>query len=106
MKMKKQTDIPKAVRESVLTRDSFDECPCCVVCGRPSPKGLHLHHYISRGSGGKGIEENLVSLCFDCHGRLHNGNQDIKRKCKEYLISRYEDWDEDSLRVEKEVVKG
>lgn len=101
MTLKAKTDIPKEIRERVLNRDSYEECPCCIACGHPYPngKGLHLHHYVSRGAGGRGIEENLVSLCYDCHGRLHNGNSHIKESVKYYLMTKYEDWDENKLKV-------
>jgi len=85
----KDTDIPRKVRWKVLRRDSVDDWPCCIYCGRPAEKGngygLHLHHVVRRSQGGKGQEDNLVTLCFNCHNELHNGNQEIQHYCEEYL---------------------
>lgn len=68
----KDTDISPEVRKKVLARDSWDGCPCCILCGKPLMQGAHLHHVIERSRGGKGTEDNLVTLCFNCHSRYHN----------------------------------
>jgi hypothetical protein len=83
----KGTNITKAVRAAVLKRDSFDGCPCCIYCGQPFPdgRGAHLHHIERRSQGGQGSEDNLVTLCFDCHTALHNGHSEIQDFCKAYL---------------------
>ena len=80
-----RNDIPKAVREMVLDRDSFDGCPCCIYCGKPLMTGAHLHHVKRRSQGGKHEVNNLVTLCFNCHTLLHSGRKDIENFCKEYL---------------------
>lgn len=93
--MKKQTDIPLCVRKAVYERDSFDGTPCCINCGRPFPQ---IHHYIERSRGGRGIEENLVCLCAQCHYDLHNRQyKELTEFVREYLRNHYEDWDEKKL---------
>ena len=100
MKMTDATEISSEVRATVYKRDSWDECPCCVYCGKPYPQ---VHHYIERSRGGLGIEENLVCLCADCHYRLHNSEYTKMTKfVKEYLMGKYPDWDEKKLIKEKE----
>ena len=95
MKLKDLTKITQEVRDRVYERDSHDGAACCVYCGRPYPE---VHHYIERGRGGLGIEQNLVCLCAICHTDLHStGNERIKAFIKEYLMEHYEEWDEKSL---------
>ena len=107
MKLKESTDIPPSVRERVYTRDSFDGWVCCAICGKPATgeffsngvhyySGIEQHHFISRGRGGMGIEENLICLCPLCHKNVHSGiiaNDYIKS----YLSVRYPNWDEKKL---------
>lgn len=92
-RLKRKTDIPETVREAVLERDSYDGAPCCIYCG--APKSIELHHVVSRGRGGMGIESNLVCLCSRHHRELHNGSGAVKQFCIEYLSSRYEGWTEE-----------
>ena len=54
--------------EAVLNRDNYT-CQCC-----KTKKGtLHVHHIIYRSNGGSDKMENLITLCEDCHKKLHNG---------------------------------
>jgi len=55
--------IPPTVKRAVYERDGG----CCILCGR---RGNPEAHYIPRSQGGLGIEENIVTLCRDCHRRL------------------------------------
>lgn len=99
MKMKDETAIPREVREAVLQRDSYDDCPCCIYCGRP--KYVQVHHYIERSRGGKGIEQNLVCLCAECHTKIHKGDYLIEEYVRSYLEEIYAGWDEKSLVARK-----
>ncbi|OPX89419.1 MAG: HNH endonuclease [Pelotomaculum sp. PtaB.Bin104] len=45
----------------------------CQVCGKYQEAGLHEHHIKSRGAGGDDVEENLVTLCYECHTKVHAG---------------------------------
>ena len=102
----KARSIPKAVKLRVAERDSIDGWPCCVYCGRPTPDGgieWSNAHYISRAQGGLGIEENILTLCPDCH---HDFDQTTKREemrafFREYLMERYHGWDERKLIYQK-----
>ena len=60
------------VRQYVLWRDGY----ACQCCGAHSTKKkdvkLHVHHLESRKTGGD-APSNLITLCEDCHKKLHRG---------------------------------
>lgn len=88
--------ISKAVKESVFERDGG----CCVWCGKP---GLPEAHFIPRSRGGLGIEQNILTLCRECHEKFDHGtNRNSMRDFFEtYLKSKYEDWDAQKLYYKK-----
>ena len=100
MSLKEYTAISDEVRQKVYKRDSFDDWPCCVICG--SPYFIEVHHYVSRGRGGMGIPENLVCLCAYHHQKLHNGDREVKNFCREYLEAIYPGWDESKVIYRKD----
>lgn len=56
-------------REYVLARDNYT----CKICkGKSKCNNLHVHHIISRITGSNS-PDNLVTLCKDCHAKLHRG---------------------------------
>ena len=99
MKLKDLTQISKETRDKVYQRDSYDDCPCCIYCGKP--KYVQVHHYIERSRGGLGIEENLVCLCAECHTKIHKGDYLIQEYIRAYLSDLYDGWDENSLIAKK-----
>lgn len=62
-KSTKACEIPSAVKRRVYERDKER----CVGCGRWCPPRCACAHYISRAHLGLGIEENIVTLCDECH---------------------------------------
>jgi hypothetical protein len=93
-KRTKALSIDRLVRQRVMERDEGR----CIMCNRNS--GLTIAHYLNRGAGGLGIEENLVVLCLQHH---FDTDQTIKRKInlafiKDYLIRTYPEWDEGKLK--------
>jgi len=87
---KKSTDIDSRSRNEVHERDGHR----CVYCGR-TDKPIELAHFISRAHGGKGVPQNLLSLCIDCHRRFDGAERnDMRNFLKEYLKTLYPDWDE------------
>jgi len=85
--------IDSLVRRKVMERDNN----CCILCGKTTT--LTIAHYINRGRGGLGIEQNLVVLCMN-HHRLTD--QSVERKLylgfiKGYLKEKYKDWEEKEL---------
>lgn len=87
----KALQIPPKVKERVLWRDKW-----CVWCGKP---GQPNAHFISRAQGGLGIEENILTLCPDCHMKYDRteNRAEMREYFKEYLKSRYPEWDESKL---------
>ena len=68
-----------------------------MYCG--SPLAAPVAHYIARSHGGLGIEENILSLCQNCHRKY---DQSTKRNemgvfFRDYLQSKYPEWDETKL---------
>jgi len=64
-------------REAVLYRDNYT----CQYCGKKHIK-LEVHHIIYRSRGGTDNENNLITLCEDCHKAVHNGDIVINKKPK------------------------
>lgn len=93
----KATEISLKVKYKVWDRDSH----CCIICG--SPNAAPNAHYIRRSQGGKGIEENVVTLCQRCHYDFDNGS---KRKeygmiIKDYLDMYYPGFPDEKRRYHK-----
>jgi 5-methylcytosine-specific restriction endonuclease McrA len=65
----KATDITKQVRMAVSLRDKGQ----CIICKRFVPTACSNAHYIKRSQGGLGIEENVVTLCPECHFEEDHG---------------------------------
>ncbi len=84
MSLKKHTAIPKKVKEKVYKRDRGK----CIICGAA---GFPNAHYIRRSQLGKGIEQNIVTLCHICHHEFDNGNKRKEYGCiiKKYLNKIY-----------------
>jgi 5-methylcytosine-specific restriction endonuclease McrA len=55
------------LRQQVLRRDGWR----CQLCGALS--NLEVHHKEFRSQSGGDSEENLMTLCAECHGRIHRG---------------------------------
>ncbi len=49
----------------VLERDGWR----CQACG--SMQNLQVHHLKFRSQSGGDVEQNLITLCFDCHSSVH-----------------------------------
>ena len=96
------------VKEEVADRDSFDGFPCCILCGLPAPVNNRLAfsnaHYISRAQGGLGVEENVLTLCPDCHRRYDQTTDRamLKPFFGRYLKEHYPNWDESKLVYKKQ----
>lgn len=57
-------------REERLKIDDYK----CAMCGRPQDKtknGLQVHHISYRRLGNEIVYEDLVSLCPNCHRKIH-----------------------------------
>ena len=89
----KAVAIPKEVREAVEKRDGYR----CIFCGSGNARGEA--HYVNRSQGGLGIEQNIVTVCRNCHREMDTGKNTkfFREIAKEYLKSKYPGWDEKKL---------
>jgi 5-methylcytosine-specific restriction endonuclease McrA len=55
----------ETLRQQVLRRDSWR----CQWCGAMS--NLEVHHKQFRSQSGQDSEENLITLCSECHSSVH-----------------------------------
>ena len=104
----KALEIPPEVKKAVAERDSIDGHPCCIWCGKPAPLSSPLAfsnaHYIPRSQGGRGIEENTLTLCWGCH-ILYDQTDNRARMgefFKGYLISKHPERDERKIFYRKD----
>ena len=56
----------KELRERVLRRDGWR----CQICG--CMKNLEIHHQQLRSRSGPDLENNLMTMCSNCHGLIHS----------------------------------
>lgn len=61
----------------VLCRDKHT----CQLCGR-GERELHVHHVIWRQNGGGDVPENMITLCSQCHSKVHK-NPKVDKKVKD-----------------------
>jgi len=54
------------LREKILRRDNWR----CQICG--SRINLQVHHHYFRSHSGEDRDENLITLCYDCHSKAHH----------------------------------
>lgn len=96
-KQTKATSIPPAVKKAVWERDNKH----CIICG--SPEAAPVAHYIRRSQGGKGIEENIVTLCAACHREADEGPRHVALMgfIRGYLKTKYPGWNEDLLKFSR-----
>lgn len=104
-KRSKATDIPMSVKKKVWERDEHR----CVLCGNYC-NVMPNAHFIPRSKGGLGIEENIITLCTEltpnkCHRRYDFGTKEereqIREQLRNYLKSKYENWNEENLYYDK-----
>lgn len=62
------TRLDENLRIACLMRDGYQ----CQHCGKHQTR-LEAHHLIERSQGGKDTLSNLLTLCEQCHHRLHQG---------------------------------
>lgn len=107
-KRTKYLQYDKATAEKVIRRQNH-ECIFCrmgyrIAHRNMSSLGFNVYdiaHFIGKGQGGLGIEENLVLLCRYHHTKYDNGNngwrEEMEAIMEEYLKSQYKDWSRDKL---------
>jgi 5-methylcytosine-specific restriction endonuclease McrA len=61
------------VKAYILHKDGY-QCQKC----KGKNKKLHVHHITFKSKGGTNTPDNLITLCTDCHDKLHKGEFSIK----------------------------
>ena len=64
-RLRLNSDSYRELHRQVLERDGWR----CQICG--SMQHLQVHHLKFRSHSGDDLEENLFTLCADCHARVH-----------------------------------
>ncbi|MBT7630931.1 MAG: HNH endonuclease [Desulfobacula sp.] len=62
--------IPKKIVNQVFERDNYS----CQLCPRQyhfDDHSLHCHHIKLKSQGGKDTVKNLLSVCWECHNKIH-----------------------------------
>jgi 5-methylcytosine-specific restriction endonuclease McrA len=62
-----EAELYEELRQRVLRRDSWR----CQSCGTMA--NLEVHHKRFRSHSGHDSEENLITLCTQCHTQAHQG---------------------------------
>ena len=71
-------------REAILYRDNYT----CQCCGKKNCR-LEVHHVKFKSDGGTDDEENLLTLCEDCHKGVHAGTVVLSKKPKKSKNLKY-----------------
>lgn len=89
----KACDITKKVKDIVWERDNQR----CIRCG--TYRAMPNAHFIPRSKGGLGVEENIVTLCLDCHEAYDHTTERkaIGAFIEDYLKGKYPEWDKSKL---------
>ena len=64
-------------RSAIIHRDNYT----CQCCGKKNCR-LEVHHIKFKSNGGTDDEENLITLCEDCHKGVHAGTVVLNKKPK------------------------
>ena len=68
-RLKLDTTSYRELHKQVLERDGWR----CQVCG--SMQHLQVHHLKFRSQAGSDVEQNLITLCADCHAHMHRATR-------------------------------
>ena len=71
-------------RSAILHRDNYT----CQCCGKKNCR-LEVHHIKFRRNGGTDDEENLITLCEECHKSVHAGTVVLNKKLKKSKNLKY-----------------
>ena len=76
--------VSEQTRTAVLVRDKGR----CRACGKKlAVDSAHVHHIIYRSQGGPHTEENLITLCEQCHGIAHSNKRVNQPRLKEAVAN-------------------
>lgn len=81
---RKRPNMESDLRETVIAADG-NRCRNCGVT-----YGLRVHHVRYRSEGGKDAEENLLTLCDQCHILVHSDKNVYQSLCLQLIGMREE----------------
>lgn len=98
-KRTKELGITKKTKMIVWERDNHR----CIFCGKLVPWNNANSHFIKRSQGGLGIERNILTNCEECHHKFDDTpeREAMWEHAERYLMSKYKDFDIDSLTYKK-----
>jgi 5-methylcytosine-specific restriction endonuclease McrA len=67
----------RELHRQVLDRDGWR----CQTCG--SMQNLQVHHLKFRSQSGGDVEQNLLTLCSECHARMHRKTRLTRPSCSD-----------------------
>lgn len=75
----------------------------CIFCGQLVTEADACAHVINRSQGGLGIEENIITVCPDCHRELDNGRMTtlLRETAINYMKTMYEGWNREKVTYRK-----
>ena len=79
---KKKVELTTGLRSKVACRDNHD----CQLCGKDiTVLARQIHHVHFTGMGGNGDNDmsNLLTVCFECHNKIHGGGKDAHKLRKQ-----------------------
>lgn len=80
--------ITDETRRAVLARDNYR----CRRCGEQDKDKLHLHHVVYRSQLGGHDEDNLVTICSECHRLIHDKKVTVKRILGKWFFGGIAHW--------------
>lgn len=98
-RLTKETEISKKVKIIVWERDNHK----CIFCQKEVSWEYANSHYIKRSQLGMGIPENIMTNCERCHNLFEESiyREKMKKFARDYLMSKYDHWDEEMLVYKK-----
>ena len=105
MSMSKHTAISAKTKRIVWERDNMR----CVVCGQVCDVTNACSHIVRRSQGGRGIPENIVTHCSECHRLYDSYDEATRQATMDYILAKYPHWNKEKVtfrRYEKDGSKG
>ncbi len=102
MKKSKRSQACEISRETKYIVNKRDHSKC-LLCGRYVDVGGSCCHLIPRSHGGLGIEQNILTLCSDCHREFDNGagRHEKYETLENYLKDCYPGWNKEQCTYSK-----
>lgn len=80
-KQRERNNFSKAVMRQIYERDSG----LCQLCYR---QGNEVHHVKFKSQGGRGVAENGILLCHQCHTKVHR-DYELAEQLRQRKVNKY-----------------